>query len=74
MSRIIAPGEEASALLPFSNMEHNNFESADIAVRLSFRPYKFWPFSLYPKKELHRFELRTAKDGQRHWFPQPINK
>jgi hypothetical protein len=74
VSRIIAPGEEASELLPFSNMEHNNFENADIAVRLSFRPFKLWPFSLYIRKELHRFELRTAKDGQRYWFPQPINK
>ncbi len=72
VSRIIAPREEASELLPFSNMEHNNFENADIAVRLSYRPFRFCPF--YVKEELHRFELRTAKDGERYWFPQPINK
>lgn len=74
VSRVIAPGEEASELLPFSGMENNQFENADIAVRLSFRPFRWWPFSLYVKEELHRFELKTGRDGQRHWFPQPINK
>lgn len=74
VSRIILPGEEASELLPLSNMKNNQFERADIAVRLSFRPIGLWPFSLYVKEELHRFELKTAKDGQRYWFPQPINK
>ena len=72
VSRVILPGEEASELLPLSNMENNQFENADIAVRLSFRPIRFWPS--YKKEELHRFELKTAKDGQRYWFPQPINK
>ena len=72
VAHVIAPGEEASKLLPLSKLEHNQFEKADIAVKLLFRPYKWRPF--YVHEELHRFELRTAKDGQRHWFPQPINK
>ncbi len=74
VSRVILPGEEASELLPLSGMKHNQFEKADIAVRLSFRPFRFWPFSLYEREELHRFELKTGKNGHRHWFPQPINK
>ena len=72
VARVIAPGEEASSLLPLSGMKHNQFEKADIAVRLLFRPYKWWPFHVH--EELHRFEIRTGKDGQQHWFPQPINK
>lgn len=74
VARVIAPGEEASELLPLSGMEHNQFENADIAVRLLFRPFRLWPFSLYEREELHRFELKTGKNGQRHWFSQPINK
>jgi hypothetical protein len=74
VARVIDPGEEWSALLPFSGMKDNRFEKADIAVRLLFRPFRFWPFSLYVHKELHRFETRQGKDGQWHWFPQPINK
>jgi len=58
VSRLIAPGEEASELLPFSCMEHNKFENVDITVNLSFRPFRFWPFSLYVHKEKHRFETR----------------
>lgn len=69
---VIAPGEEASELLPLSGMKHNQFGKADIAVRILFRPYKLWPF--YVREELHRFETRQGKDGQWHWFPQPINK
>ncbi len=74
VSRVIVPGEEASEILTFSGMENNQFENADIAVRLSFRPFRLWPFSLYVKEELHRFELKTTRDGQRYWFPQPIHK
>ena len=74
VAREIAPGEEASELLPLSGVEHNQFEKADIAVRLSFHPFRLWPFSLWEREELHRFELKTGKNGQSHWFPQPINK
>ena len=74
VARVIDPGEEWAELLPFSGMENNQFEKADITVNLLFRPFRFWPFSLYVHKEKHRFETRQGKDGQWHWFPQPINK
>ena len=74
VSRVIAPGEEASELLPLSNMEHNQFENADITVNLSYRPFRLWPFSLWINKEKHRFETRQGADEQWHWLPQPINK
>ena len=72
VARVINRGEEWSALLPFSGMKNNRFEKADIAVKLSYRPYKWRPSCVH--KELHRFETRQGKDGQWHWFPQPINK
>ncbi len=74
VARVIDPGEEWSELLSLSGMEHNKFENADITVNLLFRPFGFWPFSLYVHKEKHRFETRRGKDGQWHWLPQPINK
>ena len=67
----IASGEEASELLPFSQMGHNRFVRADIAVRLEYK--LVWrPF--HERKELHRFVLVRGKDGQWHWLPQPIKK
>ncbi|HUT29326.1 MAG TPA: hypothetical protein VMX13_06010 [Sedimentisphaerales bacterium] len=74
VARVIDPGEEWAELLPLSGMKNNRFEKADIAVTLLFRPFRFWPFSLYVHKEKHRFETRQGKDGQWHWFPQPIKK
>ena len=72
VARVIDPGEEWSVLLPFSGKKKYWFEKADIAVKLSYRPYKWRPSCV--RKELHRFETRQGKDGQWHWFPQPINK
>ena len=72
VARVIDPGEEWSVLLPFSGKKNYWFEKADIAVKLSYRPYKWRPSCVH--KELHRFETRQGKDGQWHWFPQPINK
>ena len=72
VARVIDPGEEWSALLPFSGKKNYWFEKADIAVRLSYRPYKWWPSRVH--SEPHRFETRQGKDGQWHWFPRPINK
>lgn len=71
VARVIDPGEEWSELLPLSGLEHNQFKSADLAVVVSFRPFKWLPWR---QKRKHRFETRVGKDGQWHWFPQPINK
>jgi len=70
VSRVIAPGEEASELLPLSGMKDNQWQNADIAVRLRFRPWRWLP---YEWKELHRFEVKRKGDCW-HWLPQPINK
>ncbi len=72
VARVIDPGEEWSEKLPFSGKKNYWFKKADIAVKLSYRPYKWRPSCV--RKELHRFETRQGKDGQWHWFPQPINK
>ena len=69
-ARIIAPGEEYSALLPLSGLKDNKFKSGVIAVGLSFRP----SFRRRDYKKKHRFEICTAKDGKRHWLHQPLNK
>jgi len=71
VARVIVPGEECSELLPLSKMEHNQFRNADIAVVLSFRPFRWLPCRWERK---HRFETREGEDGQWHWLPQPINK
>lgn len=71
VSRVITRGEEASELLPLSAMEHNQFNKADIAVRLEYKPFRLWPF--YEREELHRFEVKR-KGEQWHWFPQPLDK
>ena len=71
VSRIIDRGEEASELLPFSEMEHNEFRNADIAIRLEYRPFRLWPW--YEREELHRFEVKR-RGSYWYWFPQPINK
>ncbi len=71
VARVIDPGEEWSELLPLSGLEHNQFKSADLAVVVSFRPFRWLQRR---QKRKHRFETRVGKDGQWHWFPQPINK
>jgi hypothetical protein len=70
VSRVIAPGEEASELLPLSGMKNNQWDNADVAVRLEFRPWRGLPFKW---KEKHRFEIKRKGDRW-HWCPQPINK
>jgi hypothetical protein len=70
VSRVIAPGEEASELLPLSGMQHNQWDNADVAVRLEFRPWRWVP---YRWEEKRRFEIRRKGD-QWHWCPQPIHK
>ena len=72
VANLIYPGEEYSFLLPFSNLEHNQIENADIAIVLSFRRFRWLPW--WRKESLHRFISIKGKDGQWHWLPQPIKK
>jgi len=71
VANVIAPGEQYSELLPFTGMEHNTFENADIAIVLTFKPIKWLPWS---RETLHRFVATQGKDSQWHWLPEPINK
>jgi len=71
MANVIAPGEQYSELLPFTGMEHNTFENADIAIVLTFKPIKWLPWT---RETLHRFVATQGKDRQWHWLPEPINK
>lgn len=52
IANVIAPGEQYSELLPFSGMEHNKSENADIAIVLIFKPIKWLPWT---SETLHRF-------------------
>ena len=71
VANVIAPGEQYSELLPFTGMEHNTFENADIAIVLTFKPIKWLPWT---RETLHRFVATQGKDRQWHWLPEPINK
>ncbi len=71
VANVIAPGERYSELLPFTGMEHNTFENADIAIVLTFKPIKWSPWTC---ETLHRFVATQGKDRQWHWLPEPINK
>lgn len=71
IANIIAPGEQYTVFLPFYYMKNNKIEESDIAIELSFKPIKWWP---WPWKTKHRFISAQGKDGQWHWLPQPINK
>lgn len=71
VAKVIAPGEQYTILLPFIFMEHNKIEESDIAVELTFKPIKWLPWRCKTK---HRFVSAHSKDGQWHWFPQPIDK
>ena len=70
VASVIAPGEQYTILLPLTGMKHNKIENADIAIVLSFKP-QCLPCR---RKTLHRFISTQSKDGQWHWFQQPINK
>ncbi len=71
VAKVIAPGEQYTILLPFIFMEHNKIEESDIAIELTFKPIKWLPWRCKTK---HRFVSAHSKDGQWHWFPQPIDK
>ncbi len=71
VASVIAPGEQYSELLPFTGMEHNKFENADIAIVLTFKPIKLLPWT---RETLHRFVATQGKDKQWHWLPEPIRK
>jgi len=71
VARVIYPGEEYSIQLYFSKLKHHQFGRMDIAIVISFRPHKWWPWR---HKSLHRFETRKGEDGQWHWQPLPIKK
>jgi len=71
VANIIAPGEKYSELLPFTGMEHNTFENADIAIVLTYKPMKWFPRA---RETLYRFVSTQGKDGHWHWLPEPINK
>ncbi len=70
VASVIAPGEQYTILLPLTGMKHNKIENADIAIVLSFKP-QWLPWR---RNTLHRFISTQSKDGQWHWFQQPINK
>jgi hypothetical protein len=67
---MIGPGEEASGLLPLSGMENNQWDNADIAVELQYRP---WKWSSRITKERHCFEIKRKGDSWL-WCPQPLNR
>ena len=71
VARVIAPGEEYSMWPVFSGLKYNKFEYMDIAIGLSFRPFKWWPWR---HKRLRRFVTKEGTDGQWYWFPMPIKK
>ena len=71
VAHVIAPGEEYSMRPVFSGLKHNKFEHMDIAIGLSFRPFRWWPWR---HKRLRRFVTREGTDGQLYWFPMPIKK
>jgi len=71
VAKVIAPGEQYTILLPFIFMEHNKIEESDIAIEVTFKPIKWLPWRCKTK---HRFVSAQSKDGQWHWFPQPIDK
>ena len=70
VASVIVPGEQYSVLLSLSGMKNNKIENADIAIVLTFKP-KWLPWRRETK---HRFVSTQSKDGQWHWFPQPIDK
>lgn len=70
VASVITPGEEFSVPLPFTGLEHNKFENMDIAIVLSFQPFRWW----WHRERLHRFVTAQGKNGEWHWVQQPINK
>ena len=71
IARVIAPGEEYSVRPSLSRLKYNKFENMDIAIVVSFRPFKLWPWRYM---RLRRFVTKEGKDGQCYWFPMPIKK
>ncbi len=71
VARVIAPGEEYTMRPVFSGLKYNKFEHMDIAIVLSFRPFKWWPWR---HERWRRFVSKEGTDGQWHWFPMPIKK
>jgi len=71
VATVIAAGKKYSELLPLTGMKHNKIENADIAIVLSFRTTKWFPWQ---RKTLHRFVATKGKDKKWYWLPQPIKK
>lgn len=71
IARVITPGEEHSVQPSFSRLKYNKFENMDIAIVVSFRPFKLWPWRY---TRLRRFVTKEGTDEQWYWFPMPIKK
>ena len=71
VANVIAPGEKYSEFLPFTGLEHNTFENADIAIVLNYKLRNWFPWT---HEALYRFVSTQAKDGHWYWLPEPINK
>ena len=68
---VIDPGEEYSIRNIFSDFQNKKFEKMDIAIELSFRPFKFLSKRC---KMLRCFVTQQRTDGQWYWFPMPLKK
>lgn len=71
IASIIGPGEKYTQLLPLTKLGYDNFEQADIAINLSYRPIKWFPKQ---RSSQHRFVSTKDTNGIWHWLPQPIDE